>query len=197
MFKRFAALAFFLPTIAGAVTDQAATLVTGGVNANASGFTWQQQVKTGLTGKLTSVDLFFQADPNAVLQSFSFFINKGAGWQADANDFSAIATPTLGWFSIDVSSANINLTAGELFSIGVRGLGPSTGCCTLREGTYADGALYFAGGPGFSGSVFQPGSGVSLAFATHVDAVPEPSTYISMTLGVFLLWGFMRLRKTN
>ncbi len=93
-------------------------------NGDASIFTWQQEVTTGVAGQLTSFDLYLYTGSTHV------FINVGPVWQFDANDFEQTITATSdGWFNIDTSAANINLGAEENFVIGVHGIDGGAGIC--------------------------------------------------------------------
>ncbi|MCR4410833.1 MAG: Ig-like domain-containing protein [Thermoguttaceae bacterium] len=94
-------------------------------NVSETDTTWQQQVMSWVTGRLTAVDVYVSpaTEPGAVLD---FFVNKGTAWQADAPEFTASVTipaDMVGWMTIDVSSAVIDLTAGDYFTIGAVGSG--------------------------------------------------------------------------
>ena len=158
------------------VVDQTSAPGNSTFNVNNGALVWQQQVVTGLAGVLSSIDLFTTGTDGAPLQAFRVSINKGFGWQSDADDFSTVVTPVEGVTSIDVSSAALFLSVGDAFMIGVAGLGPNGACCTLKgsglTGVYAPGDLYLGG------SLYNSG-GYDFAFNTRVGAaVPEPASIL-------------------
>lgn len=190
-FRRFLAGAGFgvalilsTPVAASPVLDQSYDVI-GGTNFNggSSGYQWQQGVTAGLGGLLTSVELNFISTG-----STRVFINLGAPWQTDSNEFSGtVDVSTAGWTSIDVSSAGIHLVPGEAFSIGVEGFGSSFAPAFTGyqdNGTYAGGALYY------NGSGFTNGALTSdINFRTYVDvsAVPLPATAYLLGSGMLAL----------
>lgn len=107
-------------------------------NADASSLNWQQEVKTGVAGQLTSFDLYVYTGSTHV------YINVGPTWQNDANDFDMTITATGdGWFNVDTSAANINLGAEEYFVIGVQGIDGGAGLCgDAFNGVYPRGRLF-------------------------------------------------------
>jgi hypothetical protein len=163
-----------------AVVDQQNLTFSAGFNVNDPAFTWQQEVRTGIAGRLLSVDLFY--DAMAPVQPFVFFINAGSGWQTDANDFTTVVTPVDGTFAVDVSSANLFFGVGAMFVFGAVGLGPDIECCNLLGSGlapgYAQGRLFVNGSPNIG---FEP---ADFLFRTNVAPVPEPETYILMLLGL-------------
>lgn len=167
-------LGLTMPLAAAPVLDQAyddigGTNFTGGI----AGYQWQQGVTAGLGGLLTSVELNF-----ASTGTTRVYVNLGAPWQTDADDFSAaVAVPAVGWTSVDVSNAGIFLAPGDEFSLGFEGFGSSSTAPTVTghqgNGTYAGGALFY------NGSGFTNGSLTSdINFRTYVDTavvVPLPA----------------------
>ena len=126
---------------------------------------WQQGVTAGMSGTLSSISLDSYGGPT----TFKIYINLGLPWQSDANIFETVVTRPWGggWFTIDVSAANIQLTQGEHFVIGAQGESMIWG----SDNTYSGGALW-----GKLGSN-PPDSGPygDLAFATYMIPIPEPS----------------------
>jgi hypothetical protein len=159
---------------------------TGQLNSQEPSLIWQQTVVTGKTGILSSVELYTASLPG----SFEFFINRGTGWQSDANDFSVNLSPaSYSMISVNLSAANLSFVAGESYVIGIRGLGPTGNCCGVgftTENKYAAGQLYL------NGQNFDPE--YDLAFRTNVNAVPEPETYAMLLAGLGL-FGYMRRRQ--
>ncbi|HEX3148672.1 MAG TPA: Ig-like domain-containing protein [Gemmataceae bacterium] len=120
---------------------------------------WQQGVKAGAAGVLASVDLYVYSGTGA----FDLYVNKGAPWQSDPADLVRRVTVTQSminsWVTVDVSSANITLAAGEDFVIGARnGFGVDLnllGTSDPNGSNYAGGRVYDNGSPypvGASGS---------------------------------------------
>jgi PEP-CTERM motif len=145
--------------------------------------TWQQTVTAGLTGTLSSVQVYFN-DGN-LAQGIRFFVNLGAAWQSDTNDFQNDITLVSGWNTVDVSAAGILLNAGEQFVIGLQGLGSGVIDPTFRgssRGGYAAGAIYL--------NDAVVGTGIAdLNFRTFIDAgavppVPEPGTALLLAGGL-------------
>ena len=156
---------------AAIVIDQ----MTSGSNTvefGGTGNTFQQQVTAGTAGKLVGVDLWFSLSNNPAKVS----VNKGTGWQADTNDFmTTVSNPfnETTWTYVDVSAANLMLTLGDKFVIGL-----------------TNGADFYGRGPAaYSGNLYLNGSwypGYTMAFRTYVDnapaIVPEPGTIVVWSL---------------
>jgi len=159
----------------------------GGINSQLTDIAWQQEVVTGTSGFLTSIDLFAGEFPG----SFRFFVNTGTGWQTDADAFSVVVSPQpLQEFSVNVSP--LYLSKGDTFVVGVQGLGPSTECCGLRVShspSWSGGRLYLNGTLQFNGDMV-------IALRTYVLAVPESSTWSMSLGGLVLLAGLARSRKS-
>jgi hypothetical protein len=145
--------------------------------------THQQQVTAGLSGRLTRFQILMDG-PKAG-QAW-FFVNLGPGPQTDPHDFEVLVDvsvlgPGFGeaWLEIDVSSANIMLSVGEVFVIG------ATGTPTIQAEIVASMTGNPVGNPGypggsqwsrrdgFNGGVFyQPFNGLfDSCFRTYVDIV--------------------------
>jgi hypothetical protein len=137
-----------------------------------SSFTWQQEVTALTSGTLEGFDLWTTNG-----NSGTVFINLGSGWQTDANDFNGtISGVADGWSHVDVSAANISVTAGQKFVVGFNGnsalgvLGSQ-----LNGDQYAQGRLYVNG---------SEQANLDLGFRTYVAAVvPEPSALVLAVCG--------------
>jgi hypothetical protein len=147
---------------------------------------WQQQVVAGITGTLNSIDLNFGSGSGVM----DFFVNLGSGWQTDTDDFNVTVSGLSGWATIDVSSAGINLNAGDLFMIGFR-----NGTGGLFQGsvgeTYAAGGLFLEGNP-FSVTNYD------FNFRTNVEtaaAVPLPAGLPLLLAGMGALAVLRRKQK--
>jgi hypothetical protein len=140
---------------------------------------WQQGVTAGMNGTLSSISLYSYGGPT----TFKVYINLGSPWQSDANAFETEVTRPWGsgWFSIDVSAANIQLAQGDHFVIGAQGESMLWG----NDNTYSGGTLWgkFGSNP--------PGTGPygDLAFATYMTPVPEPSIS-ALSLTILAGWAF-------
>ena len=193
------ALAAVTPAAFSATLDQVNNpqAYTGPINTNSTGLTFQQTVKVGISGILDSVRLNYadNSGRNQRFQPLGFFVNRGIGWQTDANDFYTVvdsASPDGFNVVVDVSAAKLYFTKGDFFEIGIVGLGPDRNCCsgllvTTRD-TYKSGELWL------NGAVFSGGYD-DLTFATYVTAVPEPSTLSLVGIGIGGLLAFARVRR--
>ncbi len=174
-------LSLSTPLAAAPVLDQAYDVI-GGVhfNGGTSGYQWQQGVTAGLSGLLTSVELNF-----VFTGSTRVFINVGAPWQTDSDDFSSAVSVSPGWQSIDVSSAGIHLAAGDVFSIGVEGFG-NNGIPSFTgyqgDGTYPGGALFY-NGQGYTNGATDS----DMNFRTYVDTAVVPLPATAYLLGACLM----------
>ena len=154
---------------------------------------FQQGVTAGLSGLLSQIDIFFSRTdgpgsgsppPADVL----FSVNLGAPWQSDANDFEQHlyfdVGQAAGVVQIDVSSANIVVSPGDLFSIGLQTSGSNavtpyfTGA--ILDDHYKGGALWLDQAPLFIGTS-------DLNFVTYVGSpspIPEPSGLMLLVVGL-------------
>jgi hypothetical protein len=144
---------------------------------------WQQSVTAGMSGILSSISLYSFGGPT----TFTVYIDLGLPWHSGANAFETQVTRPWGmeWFNIDVSAANIQLTTGARFTIGVQGEAMLYG----SDNTYPGGVLYgrYGDNPPFA-------STGDLAFATYMIPVPEPSI---SALSIFALAGLAATRYRN
>lgn len=128
---------------------------------------WQQSVTAGLTGELSKIE--FHAARNG--GDFNISVNEGAGWQSDTNDFEIVYSAVVGWNTIDVSSAGLQVSSGSQFVIGINGIDADLYVPGGSPGPYSGGSTYL------NGSEFAGGS-FDLNFRTYVNAVPEPTTAV-------------------
>jgi hypothetical protein len=170
------------------VIDQNTGQTQSGIfNAGIVGFSWEQGVTAGISGRLVGVDILPQsADPTGPpTATTKFFVNVGPPWQSDTNDFQQVITfpshSPVNWFYVDVSSANIFLTAGQKFVWGVTGVsGADVGNPWLfghHQLDYSRGELWQSTATNLStGKLFViVGDTSDLAFRTYMIPVPEPS----------------------
>ncbi len=169
------------------------SLIDHVINVTPDFFEWQQEIVAGVSGQLVGIDLY----PSGPEEVFILSVNKGTAWQTDENDFSArIETTGTNRYNldspayIDLSEANIRLSAGDTFIIGLTGTGEGsnfqygmnvTHYDLVRPGRYAEPGLYIPGRLFLDAYQFdQPGDymlqgGLDLAFRTYM-LVPEPTT---------------------
>ena len=149
---------------------------------------WQQGVTAGMSGTLSSISLYSYGGPT----TFKVYINLGSPWQSDANAFEVQVTRPWGfeWFSIDVSAANIQLTSGTRYVIGVQGESYLWG----SDNTYSRGVLW--GSTGYPPGTAIPSSG-DLAFATYMVPVPEPSISALSIIAVAMFVAARRHRSIS
>jgi len=154
------------------VLDQESAPLTGsGILASAEngGNEIQQGIAAGLTGQLVEVELYGSGGTGTA----TFFINKGSPWQTDDNEFATtIRVTKTGWFSVDVSPAQLCFNKGERFVLGIFGSSTRPWHLGTSRSRYAAGQMWQQ--IGVSAPARQE---ESLAFRTHVDAyVPSPAS---------------------
>ena len=172
-FLSIVVLAFTAPAFATLVVDQSSPYAANaGLSASPSTVN-QQGVTVGLPGQLMQVDVYIYWPGSGEL-----FINTGAPWQTDAHDFIApFGSPSIGWFSIDTSSAGLTFDVGDRFVIGIQGSSPDLPYLMMgvnASDLYSGGELWH--------DVWQPElqAGWDMAFRTYV---PEPGTLFLLGLG--------------
>ena len=162
---------------------------------------FQQGVTAGLSGLLGQIDIFLYAVDGATTGSppdkeVLFTVNRGAPWQNDANDFEMLVDfsvgQTPGPIHIDVSSANIFVSPGDVFSIGLQ-TSESNALIPLFTGSlfggYAGGSLWLDQSPVLGGLS-------DLNFVTYIGSpspIPEPSGLMLLVLGL----SGLRLARTT
>ena len=93
-----------------------------------SNIKWQQGLTVGLTGQLTSMDIWFMTT-----EAINVSLYSGAPWQTSSALFTSTFNPLFDqWTNIDVSSAVVNVTAGDFLTIAVDGPMPNN---ALMKGT--------------------------------------------------------------
>ncbi|WP_162914960.1 hypothetical protein [Desertibaculum subflavum] len=174
--------------------------------ANFFGSNWQQEVRSGIAGQLTRIEISILGEPNGL----SFSLNRGQAWQADANDVElSNLAPVGGVLTIDLTAANIQLDIGDYFVFSVFVPPPAPiepppgGICACviilpsppslgaTDDIYDDGELYVAG---------LPFSDLDIAFRTYVEpasttdpvTVGEPAGLLPLAAGLAALAAFRR-----
>ncbi|MFO0929483.1 MAG: Ig-like domain-containing protein [Gemmataceae bacterium] len=127
-------------------------------------------MKAGFAGTLRSIDLYVYSGSG----SFDLYVNRGALRQSDAADLVTRVTVPAGssgtWITVDVSAGNIQLAAGEDFTLGVRN---GSGTDLFLLGTQdTSGTNYPAGRVFYNGAAYPTGSSSSydLLFRTRMRA---------------------------
>lgn len=173
------------------------------INVTPDFFEWQQEIVAGVSGQLVGIDLY----PTGPEDVFILSINKGTAWQTDEDDFTArIETAGTNWGNldapayIDLSTANIHLSAGETFVIGLTGTGDGSDFHyalnaskydPVEIGRYVEPGKYIPGRLLLDAHQFGPPgnyqlqSGLDLAFRTYM-LVPEPTCTTLLVVAAIL-----------
>jgi hypothetical protein len=152
--------------------DQVQDMTNASYNMDATSLNWQQEILTGIAGQLVQVDVYANGAGSA-----TFYLNDGSPWQGDGNNFEMLFTSTgVGWYSIDVTSANLVFDVGDPFVMGW--VGGGTGL--WMGGGYIDnGVGPYKGELWLNGSFYSNG-GWDLAFRTWV--IPAPGALALLSL---------------
>ncbi|GAX60371.1 hypothetical protein SCALIN_C10_0131 [Candidatus Scalindua japonica] len=174
------------------VNDDRTTTTPTIFNADGVSHNWQQGVTTGIAGVLVSIDLFLEEGTT------SLYINKGAPWETDKDEYNGIITGDAGWGwqTIDLTASNISLALNETFVIGIKGIGGGLRSeYNTNVPEYAGGSLYYNGNPWLV-------SNSDMLFRTFMEpnSVPEPTTVTLLGIGLVGLAAAIvrrRLKKTR
>ena len=155
-------------------------------------FAWEQGITTGLDGKLMAVDIYLNFIRD---QEMDFWINIGIPVQVDSNDFDTTFDTIGGWNTIDVSSANIYLSAGDEFVFGLRGHTSNVSSIRTTIRSTANGGNYDGGVTYLNGEVYLlRDETMDLVFRTYVSTVPIPPAVWLFGSGLIGLIGLTRLK---
>lgn len=190
----------FRPLLAGALLAGSASCFgaivtdrqTGPFDVNAGNlaftrYVWQQEVIVGVGGLLSRVDFGIRDVVGG--HALRFAINRGSGWQSDADDFSTTVTAINGTNTVDLSGAGLSFAVGEHFALEFQ---------ATTDNQYM--GLHMAAADSYSGALQASYDGGQPAlsylnkpavFATYMDngitaTVPEPGTLamVMVALGV-------------
>jgi hypothetical protein len=155
-----------------ATLDQVNERDTGLHQFNTAFLDLQQQVVAGQSGVLKSVDLFVGQFSNSG-RVLDFFVHLGEAPQTDSPAFRTeytIQSQDIGnWITIDVSSANIQLEAGDHFTIGAFAKSPGDLFLIATNSGHVDGDSYPAGSLWVNGSLeLTNGNDYDLLFRTRM-----------------------------
>lgn len=119
-------LALLAPAQTGTL-DQSSPMGNAWFNVGVNSLTWQIEIKTGIAGTLEGFEV--EISSANIGSTVDFEVIRGGGWNVGAPLWSGTLATAVGgssWerFFVDVSSAGINLSAGELWVI--RTVGNST-----------------------------------------------------------------------
>ena len=169
-----------------AIVDQinySSTSFSDGINSNEIK---QQEVKAGMSGQLTGFDFMFLRVTNYGINSpsFDFFVNIGNGWQTDQHDFVTTIDLTSyprgegdAWYHIDTTPGDINLSAGDMFIIGMKA-NTSGGGMWISGSYYNDqysNGVYLSYDPAWDTTygTYHDGE-ADLNFQTYIEPTPTP-----------------------
>jgi len=144
-----------------------------GSSFNVETLNWQQEITVGLAGMLTQIDIYVSTPGSA-----TFYVGEGAPWQEEPYgfvlDFSADET---GWYSIDVSSSEMEFEVGDGMALGFEGIGSTL---WIGGGYIGDGVGPYPGELWVNGIVY-PIPGWDLAFRTWVLPGPGALAMIGLS----------------
>ena len=201
------ALLIAAPAAATPILDQnnPPTLNPGvGLSADMSTDLWQQEVVAGMSGHLVGVEYFIPENGYGADSRHNFGIILGEAWQWGENQFDSIQTVNfpadfLDSKYVDVSSANIILEEGDVFSLRWSGVAYGVGTSLVGSGgtgSYEAGDLWvrFAHG----GRLPTGRTDVDIAFRTYmelVSGVPEPGSVLMLMIGLLPITFGLRLTR--
>ncbi len=147
--------------------------------------TLDQTVTAGMTGLLTNVEFYADVTSDRIY----FYVNQSerGGPPLENMTFSTQLEQGSGVYNIDVSAAHIFLNAGDVFSIGLVGLGGTTEAGSFRAArdmspdAYPAGALYWRyGGTGWMGLDYDD----DMMFRTYVTPLDQEQWTYTSSIGL-------------
>jgi len=173
------------PCSAGMV-DQQQLVHNAGFGFGGGHITGEQEVVAGLSGLLKGFDFISNGIGLASSLDVNVFVKLGGATQPGNDVFQGTVTlPSSdvgSFFFVDTSSAGIQLSPGEMFTIGLTPQGPFDLGIGVNN-PYPQGNFYF-------NSVAQS---ADMTFRTYVSAVPEPSSLAMGFIGLGMMSGTLLL----
>jgi hypothetical protein len=187
------ALSAAIVTLAVATQATATPVVDQSQLLSNTGIPWPDDVPNGqsftagLTGQLTEIDFFSNGPNSGGTATLKVYSGDGLGGTALGSiNYTFGSTPASSPIAFDVSSLNISVTAGSVYTFDVAAFSGTQQILADTSNPYAGGHAY--NNPSFYGNTPT----WDLAFQTFVN-VPEPSTLALATLALGSLWLKRRL----
>jgi hypothetical protein len=229
LFSIIIAMAMEVVAVAAPVLDQSFEPTKSDISAFiGGGYSFAQTFRTGQTGILSKIDVLISSMSTSDIDTslLVFDILGTTGGLPDENKVLAqlmVPRPQLnapdGWFTFDLSSIGLNVSANDLLAIEMHSDGNSNNAdpfqCIVAGWTGQIGAeipvsTAFKKGPDTNGSwnpcfgyVSAPfefgnalyGGPVTYGFRTYVNPVPEPSSWVLVISGLFGILVYAYRRK--